>query len=1060
MKNKALSVLITFVLIFGVYLCTAPDACAVEATGSCGTNLVYVLTDNGNLYILGTGAMDNYTASSPSPWHDYAALINYVSLSTDVSSIGDYAFSGCTYLYELTGTDGITSIGSHAFDGCSYLENMPKNASSIGSYAFRGCSSLSAGYVSGSSLGEGVFYGCSSLSSVSLSGGMSRIPSYTFFECYNLSSVSIPSSVRSIGESAFDGAGIYSVDLPSGVTELGAKAFRNTHLTSFTLPEGMTEVPDRLLSRCSNLESLTIHEGVTKIYDNAFFGCSSLMGVNLPESLTEMGEGVFSGCSSLATLNLKKNLKTIPVSAFSDCTGLTSLDIPTTVETVSDEAFKGCTALTTVMINEGVATLGNSVFAGCEALDSVTLPTSIKTIGDGVFADCPALTEVKYAGYLSRWTKVEIGENNELLSLDHIVIEYIDGGNLDGGSVWRVSRDGVLFISGTGSIENFEQGSAPWRGHSTEITSVVIDGRITNLGSYCFEGLNRLTEISLPRNVTRISQGMFKDCTALVNVSGMSNVKNIGEGAFENCVSLAIDIPTVITLGNRAFAGCESLDNIILNCETVGDGAFENCTGLKKVIIRSNVHNIGVNAFNGCEPSIANFVGSQEELRALNIGAGNEALTKVLNIYYYIKNVYLGYGFNKKDAMASISDKTYHILEVDLNDDGDGYVCVGYSLTNDIDEALTDIKVFSTQKSPAASMEINGVTYFLISQPISTDSSGNTAYLCTTKDQSAGDAIAMIGVSYGDKSTFTDSESWEQVKNISGSEINISGTERDIRMYFTSDMTADITQPIGGTALYVALAAVAVSLAAGLLILLYVAKKSGKRIKLSKDGIFADADEAPAETDSESIRGENVHDENVFEQIDGDEPVTAEHESAEEAENVPPDDLFDITIPDFDYEDDIDEEVKTPAEVLSGAGAKLKKALKREKTTGVPTELDEEPKTFRERLSDLGNAVKAFFIRIKDFIADAFRGLKNADASGKTKESAKKDKTVEKTAGKSAKKSNSMWDKRQEYDAKNAQRAKAKKERKRKKAEQAKKAESASKQKKDRKDKVDSGKQE
>jgi hypothetical protein len=165
MKRKVLSVLLILVLALGLYCLSAPDARAIESAGQCGTGLSYVLTDSGTLFILGSGTMDNYSVSNPAPWSDYASLINSVRFNDGITNVGDYAFSGCHNLSEISDTSGVTSVGSHAFDGCYSLTNMPEGASSIGSYAFRNCASLDTAYISGSSLGEGVFYGCSSLES-------------------------------------------------------------------------------------------------------------------------------------------------------------------------------------------------------------------------------------------------------------------------------------------------------------------------------------------------------------------------------------------------------------------------------------------------------------------------------------------------------------------------------------------------------------------------------------------------------------------------------------------------------------------------------------------------------------------------------------------------------------------------------------------------------------------------------------------------------------------------------------------------------------------------------
>ena len=158
----------------------------IPPSGSCGTDLVWNFDyETGQLSISGTGAMTDYdNGSSKAPWHEFG--ITSVSFSEGVTSIGGYAFYGCTSLVSVTIPDSVTSFGMYAFRGCTSLSTvtLPNGITSINDY---------------------LFYGCTSLSTVTIPVGITHIGSCVFYECTGLTSISIPNTVSSIGYNAFYG---------------------------------------------------------------------------------------------------------------------------------------------------------------------------------------------------------------------------------------------------------------------------------------------------------------------------------------------------------------------------------------------------------------------------------------------------------------------------------------------------------------------------------------------------------------------------------------------------------------------------------------------------------------------------------------------------------------------------------------------------------------------------------------------------------------------------------------------------------------------------------------
>ena len=270
----------------------------------------------------------------------------------------------------------VTSIGNWAFKGCTSLSNIviPNSVTSIGDWAFSDCTSLSNIVIPNSvtSIGEGAFNGCS------------------FLEC-----ISIPKSVICLNGNPFSGWKgkleclspnfIYEDDVLFNINKSEIISFRNQKIESYIIPDSVTSIGDGAFSSCTSLSSIVIPDSVTSIGDWAFSDCTSLSSIVIPDSVTSIGDWAFSDCTSLSNIVIPNSVTSIGEGAFSSCTSLSNIVIPDSVTNIGDDVFYQCSSLTSVVIPNSVTCVGDEAFCKCRSLSNIVIPNSVTSIGVSVF---------------------------------------------------------------------------------------------------------------------------------------------------------------------------------------------------------------------------------------------------------------------------------------------------------------------------------------------------------------------------------------------------------------------------------------------------------------------------------------------------------------------------------------------------------------------------------------------------------------------------------------------------------------------------------------------------
>lgn len=224
----------------------------------------------------------------------------------------------------------VVAIADKAFQNCMSLEKVyvPASVEKIGQNAFSGCISLETViFAKGnlSTMGREVFKD-SGIKHIEIPEGVTDLPWIAFFGCKYLTDVVLPTTLKTIGCSAFaQCVSLREVKLPEGLREIMLGCFWGSGIERIKLPSMITIVPDTFCQGCSNLKEVELSPNTVKIEANAFSGCTSLEEIALPEKLMTIERMAFGQCSSLKKVIFPKNIKVLGEHIFYECKALTEI---------------------------------------------------------------------------------------------------------------------------------------------------------------------------------------------------------------------------------------------------------------------------------------------------------------------------------------------------------------------------------------------------------------------------------------------------------------------------------------------------------------------------------------------------------------------------------------------------------------------------------------------------------------------------------------------------------------------------------------------------------------
>ena len=507
MKKRIFSFVLAVLMIASLLPATALAVDIVDS-GTCGakgSNLTWTLDSEGVLTISGSGDMHGY-GSSDAPWYGSRSRVKSAVIAEGVTSIGESAFENCRSLTSVTIPNSVTSIGWSAFFYCKSLTSVtiPDSVTSVGAYAFLGCTSLTSVTIPNSvtSIGGGAFAWCTSLTGIWVTEGNSHYSS--------------------------DASGVlFSKDKTTLVQYPGAFA-------AYAIPDSVTSIGAGAFGGCTSLTSVTIPDSVTSIGGIAFGNCKSLTSVTIPDSVTSIGDGAFASCTSLTDVyyaGSEAQWKAISISSTGN-NGLLTANIHYNYVSHTHSYKAVVTAPTCT--EKGYTT--HTCACGDSYVDTYTDALG-HAWDNGKVTKEPTETETG----VKTFTCTRCGETKtEVIPATGVVASGTCGAEGDGSNLtWTLDSEGVLTISGSGGMHDYDgPSSPPWYRSRSMVKSAVIADGVTSIGEWAFFGCGSLTSVTIPNSVTSIGRYAFYYCTSLTSVTIPDSVTSIGGSAFYNCTSL------------------------------------------------------------------------------------------------------------------------------------------------------------------------------------------------------------------------------------------------------------------------------------------------------------------------------------------------------------------------------------------------------------------------------------------------------------------------------------------------------------------------------------------
>ena len=447
----------------------------------------------------------------------------------------------------------------------------------------------------------------SGASRIEIPEGMTVIDSNAFKNNTKLKEVILPSTLKSIGTSAFEGTSLSKIELPSSLTYIGKNAFANIKtLTEVIIPksvesasyafygdvnlkkvifeDGIVTIPPRVLHN-TGIEEIVLPPSVKTIGSYAFSNSKSLEKINLLDGVRQIEEGAFSGDSKLSVVELPETLTEISSYVFSDTPSLTHINLPSGITNIRDGAFTN-SGLISITLPKELTGIGRSAFSGTH-LSEIYFPKQLNYLGINAFSYIDTLKKVTVTSDINKSWDGWFWEG--FFDASPLTTVVIEEGVTKIPAKMFYNRQGIMNINFPSTMKEI----ASYAFGKTSLKKVLLPSALENIGERAFGDIETLTSIDVGSNLVT-GKNAFNGSKNLVTINLKSGARKIVDGFLANTGITEFVVPEgVEEIGEDAFSSNEQLTKLILpsTLKTIGERAFSN-TSLKEIVFPASMKTI------------------------------------------------------------------------------------------------------------------------------------------------------------------------------------------------------------------------------------------------------------------------------------------------------------------------------------------------------------------------------------------------------------------------------------------------------------------------------------